>query len=80
MNQARPMPAVIAQAESDAAARTAVTVHMTKSCGAAGRAGSTNCGRKAVKKAMVFGFDSATRKPRVKLIRPLVSAGFVSPA
>ena len=31
---------------------------------AGGRAGSTNCGRKAVKKARLFGFESATRNPR----------------
>src|ERR1700729_1594061 len=44
MNQARPMPAAIAQAESDKAANIAVTEHMTASCSATGKVGSTNCG------------------------------------
>ena len=66
MNHARPSPAAIAQLESVTAARATETAHITASCRPAGRLGSTNCGRKAVKKAIVFGFESATRAPRQK--------------
>ena len=58
------------QAVSVAAAITTETAHIMASWNSAGRDGSTNCGRKAVKKAMVFGFESATRKPRQKCTRP----------
>ena len=66
MNQARPAPAAIAQQESVVAANATLTTHITASWWAAGRPGSTNCGRKAVKNAIVFGFESAIRKPRQK--------------
>ena len=55
MNQARPRPAATAQAASVRPASTTVTAHITKSCQPTGSAGSTNCGRKAVKNAIVFG-------------------------
>src|SRR5262249_2587301 len=61
MNQARPRPAAIAQAASDSDASAMVTEHMTRSCRSIGSAASTNCGRNAVKKAMLFGFKSATQ-------------------
>jgi len=66
MNQTRPRPEATAQQESLIAASSTVATHITASCSAAGRAGSTNCGRNALKNAMVFGFDSATAKPRQK--------------
>src|SRR5215207_2364831 len=70
MNQARPSPAAMPQAVSVTAAITTETAHIMASWNSAGSDGSTNCGRKAVKKAMVFGFESATRKPRQKCTRP----------
>src|SRR5262249_8387120 len=60
MNHARPSPAATAQAESVQAASTTDTAHITASWRSAGRLGSMNCGRNAVKKAIVFGFESAT--------------------
>jgi hypothetical protein len=52
-------------ASSAIAASSTDTVHMTASCGAAGKVGSMNCGRKAVKKAIVLGLVTATRKRRI---------------
>jgi hypothetical protein len=58
MNQARPMPAAMAQYESLSTASSTETAHMMVSWGAARRVGSTNCGKKAVKNAMVFYFEA----------------------
>ena len=66
MSQMRPKPASMAQPQSPKIASSTETVHMSASWGAAGRVGSTNCGRNAVKNAIVYGFDSATRNPRQK--------------
>ena len=66
MNQARPSPAATAQAESVQTASTTETAHMTASCRSTGRLGSMNCGRNAVKNAMLFGFETATNSPRRK--------------
>ena len=74
MNHARPSPAAAAQAESVNAASTTETAHISASCGSTGRAGSTNCGKKAVKNAMLFGLDSATAKPRQTCKCPLGGA------
>ena len=67
MNHARPMPAATAQAQSETPARMTVTTHMTASCGPAGSLGSRNCGRKAVKKTIVFGLrqrdQNSAREP-----------------
>jgi hypothetical protein len=52
-----------------AASRTD-TAHITASWRSTGSAGSTNCGRNAVKNAIVFGLDSATAKPRQKCTCP----------
>jgi hypothetical protein len=64
MNQARPRPAAIAQPLSVIAAISTDTAHITANWKSAESVGSTNWGRKAVKKAAVFGLDTATRKPR----------------
>ncbi len=45
-------------------ASTTDTVHITTSCRVTGSDGSMNCGRKAVKKAMVLGLVIATTNPR----------------
>jgi hypothetical protein len=66
MNHALPSPAAIAQAESVAAAMTTEAAHIAASWGPAGSEASMNCGRKAVKKTIVFGWDSATKRPRMK--------------
>jgi len=65
-NHDRPRPAAIAQHESLSAAISTETTHISTSWCAAGSLGSTNCGRNAVKKAMVLGLESATRNPRQK--------------
>ena len=70
MNQARPSPAATAQPQSVKTASTTETTHITASWRPAGRLGSTNCGRNAVKNAIVFGFNSATTKPRQKCTCP----------
>ena len=57
MSHARPRPAATAQAESVTAAIRAEAAHIAASWGPAGSFGSTNCGRKAVKNTIVFGFD-----------------------
>src|SRR5919108_5302152 len=62
MNHARPSPAATAQPESVNAASTTEMAHITASCGSTGKAASTNCGRKAVKNAIVFGFRQRNRK------------------
>ena len=71
MNQARPMPAATAQAQSETPAIRTEAAHIAASCGPAGSLESMNCGRKAVKKTIVFGLDSATIRPRRKRARPV---------
>jgi hypothetical protein len=48
----------MAQYESLSTASSTETAHMIVSWGAARRVGSTNCGKKAVKNAMVFYFEA----------------------
>src|SRR5215218_3332257 len=79
-NQDRPRPAATAQAQSLDAASNTDTEHMIASCPPAGSEGSTNCGRNAVKNAMVLGFVIATRTPRVKLTPLGGGAALVLPA
>jgi len=80
MNHVRPRPEAIAQHESVTAASNKETTHITASCGPAGSVGSMNCGRNAVKNTMVFGFDNATKNPRVNCTEAPVGSTLAAPA
>jgi hypothetical protein len=58
MNQAWPSPEATTQHESLTPASITVATHITTNRSAAGRAGSTNCGKNAVKNAIDLGFDN----------------------
>ena len=67
-NQARPSPAATAQAQSDERGeRHRNRAHDRRAAAPPAALGSMNCGRNAVKNAMVLGFDIATTTPRPKL-------------
>ena len=66
VNHALPSPAATPQPASMNAATTTDTPHITASWRSIWRVGSMNWGRNALKKAIVFGFDTATANPRRK--------------